>query len=56
MTSTPLIISIINDSVFEDNENFFLTINSVPSIITVGGSYQATVTIVDDEGIKVTKP
>ena len=49
-TNSSFTISIRNDNTFEDNENFALTITSLPNIITVGNPRQATVTIVDDEG------
>ena len=49
MTSSSLVIMIIDDSMFEDNENFSLRIDSVPSNITIGDPREATVTIVDDE-------
>ena len=49
MTSSSLVIMIIDDSMFEDNENFSLTIDSVSSNITIGDPHEVTVTIVDDE-------
>ena len=43
-------ISIINDTVFEGNEDFMLVINSsLPTDIRVGYPDQVTVTIVDDD-------
>ena len=45
-------ISIINDNIFEGNENFILTINStsLPTDVTVGDPGPASVTIVEDDG------
>ena len=44
-------VNITNDTVFESNETFLLTINknSLPELIKVGDIPTATVTIVDDE-------
>ena len=44
-------IAISDDSIFEDNENFILIINSssLPSDVNVGNPGQAIVTIVDDD-------
>ena len=44
-------IQIINDTIFEDNENFTLSIDSssLPGNITVGKLGEATVTIIDDD-------
>ena len=50
MTSSSLAITINDDNIFEDNENFTVTIDSDPSTIAVGDPHQATVTIVDNEG------
>ena len=54
MTSVPFDIPIINDTIFEGNETFMLTIepSSLPANVdvTVGSPDQATVTIVDDDG------
>ena len=51
MTSASLNISLINDDVLENNENFFLTINedSLPTSITAGTTDQTIVNIVDDD-------
>ena len=51
MTSTLLNISLINDDVLENNENFFLTINqdSLPTYITTGTTDRTIVNIVDDD-------
>ena len=49
MTTSSLDIMINDDSLFEDNESFSLTIDSVPSNITIGDPHEATVTIVDNE-------
>ena len=50
VATTTFNISINNDNVLEDNENFTLTINSssLPGNVTVGNPGEATVTIVDD--------
>ena len=47
-------ISLSDDIIFENDENFMLTINSssLPSNITVGDPGQVTVTIVDNDGKK----
>ena len=52
MTSAQFNISIINNGVLEQNENFNLTINasSLPSRVFVTDPYQVTVTIRDDDG------
>ena len=50
MTSVPFNVSINDDNIFEENENFTLTINSLlPTGVMVGNSGQATVTIVDND-------
>ena len=50
MTSVPFSISIHNDSIFEENENFTLIINSsLPTGVIVGNSGQTIVTIVDND-------
>ena len=51
VTSVPFNVSIIDDMIFEGNENFILTIDrsSLPNDVTVGSPDQATVTIVDDD-------
>ena len=47
--SVPFSISIKDDNILEDNENFTLTINSsLPTGVMVGNAGQATVTIVDN--------
>ena len=50
--SVPFDVPIINDNVLEANESFNLTINSssLPNRVTVTNPYQATVTIVDNDG------
>ena len=50
-TSVVFDIAISDDSIFEDNENFILVINSssLPSGVNVGNPGQAIVTIVDDD-------
>ena len=52
MTSVSFDIPITNDDVLEQNENFNLTINtsSLPSRVFATNPYQATVTIMDDDG------
>ena len=48
--SVPFNISINDDNIFEENENFTLTINSsLPTGVMVGNPGQATVTIVDND-------
>ena len=52
MTSVPFDIPISNDTLYEGNENFVLTIDSSslpPTGVSVGTPSQATVTIVDDD-------
>ena len=50
VTSVPFNISINDDNIFEDNENFSLTINaSLPTGVMVGNHGQAAVTIVDND-------
>ena len=51
MTSSSLNISLIDDEVLENNENFFLTIDqgSLPTYITTGTTDQTIVNIVDDD-------
>ena len=50
--SVPFNVSITDDNMLEDNENFLLTVDlsSLPDNITVSDPYQATVTIVDKDG------
>ena len=49
----PFSVSIINDNILEGNETFNLIINpsSLPSEVTVTNPSQATVVIVDDDGM-----
>ena len=48
--SVPFSISINDDNILEDDENFTLTINSsLPTGVMVGNPGQATVTIVDND-------
>ena len=48
--SVPFSISINDDNIFEENENFTLTINSsLPTGVMVGNPGQATVIIVDND-------
>ena len=48
--NVPFNISINDDNIFEENENFTLTINSsLPTGVMVGNPGQATVTIVDND-------
>ena len=52
MTSIALnATEISNDEILEENENFYLTINSssLPNDITTGSPLQATVVIMDDD-------
>ena len=50
MARVPFEISLTDDTIYEGNENFILTIDpsSLPTGVTVGSRDQATVTIVDD--------
>ena len=51
-TMVPFSVSIIDDMIFEGNENFTLTIDPTslpPTGVSVGSPDQATVTIVDDD-------
>ena len=52
MTNVSLNIPVTNDNIFEDNEQYDLSINSVhlPYFLTVGDIGQAMVTIIDDDG------
>ena len=52
VTRVEFSISINNDTLFENNENFTLSINSssLPTGVMVGDPGEATVTIVDDDG------
>jgi len=49
----PVDISITDDNILEDDEDFTITIRggSLPNRVTRGGTDQATVTIMDDEGV-----
>ena len=48
--SVPFSISINDDNIFEENENFTLTIDSsLPTGVMVGNPGQATVTIIDND-------
>ena len=50
ITSVPLNIPINDDNIFENNEIFFLTINSsLPTGVMSGNPDQATVIIVDND-------
>ena len=52
MTYVTFNISITDDTMFEESENFTLTITDtgLPSNVTVGYPDQATVTIINDDG------
>ena len=52
MTRVPFNVSLIDDIIYEGNEDFTLTIDpsSLPTGVTVGNPDQATVTIVDNDG------
>ena len=50
MTSVSLNISIIDDDILENNENFYLTIDESLSSITAGSTDRAIVNILDDDG------
>ena len=50
VTSVLFNISINDDNIFEENENFTLTINSsLSTVVMVGDPGEATVTIVDND-------
>ena len=51
-TSVPFNVSITDDNILEDDENFLLTVDLslLPDNITASDPYQATVTIVDKDG------
>ena len=51
MTSIAVNATIINDNILEENEIFYLTINSssFPDDVTAGNPFQATVTILNDD-------
>ena len=50
MTTASFTISIFDDGILEDNENFTLTINSELTSIPVVNPDQAIVTIEDNDG------
>ena len=52
MTRISFYVPIINDNYLEFNEKFDLVIDQslLPFNVNVGSTYQATVTIVDDDG------
>ena len=51
MTSIIVDVAIISDNILEENENFYLTINSssLPVDITAGNPFQAEITIINDD-------
>ena len=51
-TSVPFNVSITDDNILEDDENFLLTVDlfSLPDRVIASDPYQATVTIVDKDG------
>ena len=51
MTSTAVNITIMSDNILEENEDFYLTINSssLPNDITTGNPFQARITILNDD-------
>ena len=51
MTSVPFKVSLNDDNILEENENFMLTINqsSLPNGVTTGNPSITTVTIVDND-------
>ena len=55
MTHFPFEVSIVDDDKWEENENFFLTIDesSLPCNVTVGNQHKSTVTILDDDGKEI---
>ena len=52
VTSVTFNVSIIDDSIFEGNDSFYLDINlpSLPRNIIIGDYGQTFVTIIDDDG------
>ena len=50
-TRAPISITINDDNIFENNENFTLTINpsSLPSNVNIGDPNETTVTIIDND-------
>ena len=48
VTTTSLVVSIFDDEILEDDEDFILIIASTP--IPVVDSYETNVTILDDDG------
>ena len=52
VTRVPFSVSITDDNVLEDNENFLLSIDFsvLPNNVTVDNISQATVTILDNDG------
>ena len=51
VTSVSLKITVVDDKIFESDENFHLNIcNSLPDCVTVGDINQTTVTIKDNDG------
>ena len=55
LTHFPFKVSIMDNDKWEENENFFLTIDnsSLPCNITVGNQHKSTVTILDDDGKEI---
>ena len=52
MTRAPFNVAIKEDNILEGNESFILTINpSLPNKVNVTNPDQATVTIVDNDGM-----
>ena len=51
MTRFPFNVSILDDKILEEDENFILSIDpsSLPCSVTIGNYNQATVTILEDE-------
>ena len=51
MTSIAVNVTIISDNILEENEIFYLTVNSfsLPDDVTAGNPFQATVTILNDD-------
>ena len=51
MTHFPFNVSILDDKILEEDENFILSIDpsSLPCCVTIGNYDQATVTILEDE-------
>lgn len=57
MTTASVDVPIIDDNISENNENFDIVIDqlSLPNRVSVSNPDQVTVTIVDDDGMQITR-